>query len=88
MNHGGHQNGTKIRRLREDAKISVSELARRIGITPQSMSNIELQNKPVSLGTLLKIAGELGQSLDALTAREDDADAEAEPEPEMNGAAA
>jgi transcriptional regulator with XRE-family HTH domain len=66
MNQVGCQDGGRIRRLREDLRLSGSELARRVGVKPQTLSNIELGNKPAGIGTLLKIARELGVPVDEL----------------------
>lgn len=62
----GNQDGLKIRQMREAAGLTVTELAERIGVVPGSLSNIELGNKPASLGILIRIARELNGSVDAL----------------------
>lgn len=64
MNQNGCQDGRKIRRLRGDR--TVAWLAGRVGITPQSLSNIELENKPASISVIIGIARELGVSVDAI----------------------
>jgi transcriptional regulator with XRE-family HTH domain len=69
----GSQNGDEIRRLRkENLGISGRAFARRVGITSQSLSNIELGNKAVGLETLIAIARELGVTVDKII-REGDA---------------
>jgi XRE family transcriptional regulator, fatty acid utilization regulator len=62
----GNQDGDKIRQLRKDAGLTVTELAERIGVVPGTLSNIELGNKPAGLGLLIRIAKELGKQLDTL----------------------
>ena len=77
MNRNGCQDGREIRRLRGDR--TVAWLAGRVGIGPQSLSNIELENKPASISVIIKIARELGVSVDAIIKDPiaDDAPAEA-----------
>ena len=62
----GSQDGDKIRKLREDAGLTVTELAARVGIGAPSLSNIERGVRPASLGTLIRIAKELNEQLDTL----------------------
>jgi XRE family transcriptional regulator, fatty acid utilization regulator len=62
----GSQDGDKIRKLREDAGLTVAELAARVGIGAPSLSNIELGVRPASLAVLIRIARELGKRLDVL----------------------
>ncbi|GIH98110.1 helix-turn-helix domain-containing protein [Planobispora takensis] len=59
-------NGETIRALRKLHHRTVTDLAGAVGITPQSMSNIELEHKTASATTLNKIAGELGVGLGAI----------------------
>ncbi|MEU9888639.1 helix-turn-helix transcriptional regulator [Sphaerisporangium sp. NPDC051011] len=67
MTHlGMSQNGDAIRAIRRAKGMSVTELAKASQITPQSMSNIELENKPAALATLNRIATALGCTLGAL----------------------
>lgn len=83
MNHNGCQRGKRIRQLREGRDWSVTELAGRVRITPQSLSNIELGNKPAGVATLIAIARELDVPLDEIVIKDSDAD-----EDEAVGAAA
>ena len=76
MNPTRCQDGTAIRRLREGQGVGVTEFAARVGIKRQSLSNIELGNKPAGLGTLIKIARELGVPLDDIVTDEDAAEPE------------
>lgn len=66
----GNQDGAKIRQLRKEAGLTVTALATRVGINPQSLSNIELGYKPAGLGVLIQIARELGQPVDGLIAQD------------------
>lgn len=59
-------NGQTIRALRKLQHRTVTDLAEAVGITPQSMSNIELEHKTASATTLNKIADELGVGLGAI----------------------
>lgn len=59
-------NGAAIRALRKARKLSVTELAHRVGTTPQSLSNIELEHRCGSADMLNRIALELGVGLDAI----------------------
>ena len=52
--------GNKIKRFRENMAISQRELARRIGMTGQMISKIELNETMLSVKTLIKIAIVLG----------------------------
>ncbi len=72
----GSQNGDEIRRIRkEKLGLSGRAFARRVGITSQSLSNIELNNKAAGLDTLIAIARELGEPVDAIIRTEDPAEA-------------
>jgi len=62
----GNQDGAKIRKLREDAGLTVSQLAARVGVGGPTLSNIELGTRPASLGLLIRIARELEKPLDSL----------------------
>lgn len=67
MNRTVSQDGAEIRRLREESlRISVTALAARVGINPQSMSNIELGNRRAGLAVLVAIAHELSVPLDQI----------------------
>lgn len=63
----GSQDGEKIRALRLDAGYgTATEFAKRLGIKPQSLINIERGNRPASLAMLIRIASELETSVDDL----------------------
>jgi transcriptional regulator with XRE-family HTH domain len=53
--------GHRIRQFRENAGISARELAKRVGLTPSAVSQIESQATQPSLTTLRKIAAALGE---------------------------
>jgi DNA-binding XRE family transcriptional regulator len=64
--------GEKIRQLRESKlRVSCSELARRVGINPHSMINIEKGRRSPSLHLLQRIALELDEPLAALLRQPD-----------------
>ncbi|MGB9920922.1 MAG: LexA family protein [Moorellales bacterium] len=58
--------GVRIRRLREERGMSQAELARRAGISPQYMCDIELDRANPALGTLERVAAALGVTVAAL----------------------
>ena len=61
------QDGEKIRELRKSRlKVNASQFARRLGIKPQSMINIERGRRSASLALLIQIARELDEPVDAL----------------------
>lgn len=62
------QVGTRLRAAREHAALSLRELARRVGVSPSFMSQVELGRTAPSVGTLYAIARELGLSLDTVMA--------------------
>lgn len=65
----GVLDGRKIRELRKrKLKISGSQFARRLGINPQSLLNIEVNRRSASLALLVQIARELDEPVDALLA--------------------
>ncbi|RKQ35588.1 helix-turn-helix domain-containing protein [Oceanobacillus halophilus] len=66
--------GEKIKRLRQDKKMSISELAERAGVAKSYLSSIErnLQSNP-SIQFIEKISGVLGVSVNDLI-NEDDND--------------
>jgi transcriptional regulator with XRE-family HTH domain len=70
--------GARVRAEREAAGESVRGLARRLGVSPSLLSQIERGLAQPSVGTLWAIVTELGLSLDALFAGEAD-DAERPP---------
>lgn len=58
--------GERIHRIRKEHKMTQSLLAEHIGIEPSNISHIERGASKVGLGTLVKIANELGCSVDDL----------------------
>jgi len=58
--------GSRLRLAREQAGESVRGLARRVGVSPSLVSQIELGRVQPSVGTLYSISNELGLSLDDL----------------------
>jgi transcriptional regulator with XRE-family HTH domain len=54
-----NHNGPAIRAFREIRGLSIAELARRVDITSQALSNIECENKRVSAALANRIAREL-----------------------------
>ncbi|MFF2842402.1 helix-turn-helix domain-containing protein [Paenarthrobacter sp. NPDC057981] len=67
---GRAQLGSQLRTARTKAKISLRELARRVGISASFMSQVELGRAVPSIGTLYTIVSELGLSLDSLMSGE------------------
>jgi transcriptional regulator with XRE-family HTH domain len=73
----GSQNGDEIRRLRkEELRISGRAFAKRVGITSQALSNIELGNKAAGLDTLIAIARELNVKVDQIIREDEPAEAD------------
>ena len=62
--------GRRLRARRETQQISLRELARRLGISPSAISQIETGKSLPSVGTLYAIVTELGMSLDELFAED------------------
>jgi transcriptional regulator with XRE-family HTH domain len=58
--------GQQLRARREEAELSLRELARRLGISPSALSQIETGKSRPSVSTLYAIVSELGGSLDEL----------------------
>lgn len=58
--------GRRLRAHREQRKLSLRELARRLGISPSAISQFETGKARPSVGTLYAIVTELGISLDEL----------------------
>jgi transcriptional regulator with XRE-family HTH domain len=58
--------GQRLRARREEAELSLRELARRLGISPSALSQIETGKSRPSVSTLYAIVSELGASLDEL----------------------
>ncbi len=55
-----------IRAVREDRGLSLREVARRIGVSPSFVSQVETGKANPSVGTLYSLVGVLGTSLDDL----------------------
>lgn len=58
--------GARLRAARLRSQLSLRELARRVGVSPSLVSQIELGGVKPSVGTLYSMANELGLLLDAL----------------------
>jgi transcriptional regulator with XRE-family HTH domain len=58
--------GQRIRKRREDLKLTQLELAEALGLTPQHISAIEQDKRSPSLPSLAKLAEELGVTIDYL----------------------
>jgi transcriptional regulator with XRE-family HTH domain len=58
--------GRRLRLRREERNLSLRELARRLGISPSAISQIETGKSRPSVSTLYAIVTELGMSLDEL----------------------
>jgi transcriptional regulator with XRE-family HTH domain len=58
--------GPRLRQHREERKLSLRELARRLGISPSAISQFETGKSRLSVSTLYAIVSELGISLDEL----------------------
>ncbi len=63
--------GDRIREIRLAKKINQVELAKRLGVTKQSVSNWENENIQPSIDMLSKIADVLSVTTDFLLSRED-----------------
>ena len=55
--------GSRLRRERERRKISLRELARRVGVSPSLVSQIELDRVNPSVSTLYALVTELGMTM-------------------------
>ena len=62
----GQDVGQKLRARREEHELSLRELARRLGISPSALSQIETGKSRPSVSTLYAIVTELEMSLDEL----------------------
>lgn len=62
--------GSLIRRERQKQGVSLRELARRVGVSPSMMSQVETERTRPSVNTIYSIAAELGLSIDALLSEE------------------
>jgi len=60
------QLGAAIRAAREDRGLSLREVARRVGVSPSFVSQVETGKANPSVGTLYSLVGVLGTSLDDL----------------------
>jgi len=58
--------GQRLRARREEGRLSLRELARRLSISPSAISQIETGKSRPSVSTLYAIVSELGMSLDEL----------------------
>ena len=68
------QIGRRLREARTARGISLREMARRIKVSPSFVSQVERGKANPSVGTLYAFVGELGVSLDDLTAERFDPD--------------
>ena len=64
--------GAAIRAGRTEQGLTIEEAAMTIGVAKQTLSDIEAGKPSVSLGLVLKVAGELGISLFIAPARDRD----------------
>jgi transcriptional regulator with XRE-family HTH domain len=61
------QDGARIRQLRKERTgLYIADFADRLGIYPQTLTNIELNKKPISLNLLIKVARLLREPVDGL----------------------
>ena len=58
--------GERIRELREQKDISLRELAKKLGVSPAFLSDIELGRRFPSDEVLARISKELGESIESL----------------------
>lgn len=82
--------GDRIRKLRQDKRLTLDQLSERTGISKGFLSDAENGNRNVSSQNLLKIANELNASLDYLLRGTDTAPPNPEPlsiPPELTEAA-
>lgn len=82
--------GDRIRKLRQDKRLTLDQLSERTGISKGFLSDAENGNRNVSSQNLLKIANELNASLDYLLRGTDAAPPNPEPlsiPPELTEAA-
>jgi transcriptional regulator with XRE-family HTH domain len=63
--------GILVRRERERHGLSLRELARRVGVSPSMLSQVETGRTQPSVSTIYAIATELGVSIDALVSGEE-----------------
>ena len=74
--------GPRLREHREQRGLSLRELARRLGVSPSAISQIETGKSRPSVSTLYSIVSELGMSLDELFGAAKRAQPAAAPAPE------
>jgi len=77
--------GPRLRLAREERRLSVRELARRIGCSASLISQIERGVSVPSVGVLYSLATELGSSLDHLLFGADQAQRAGQPPPVADG---
>ena len=73
--------GRRLRAHREESGLTLRELARRLGISPSAISQIETGKSRPSVSTLYAMVSELGMSLDELFSEEESAEAPEEGRP-------
>jgi transcriptional regulator with XRE-family HTH domain len=73
--------GPRLRAHREQRGLSLRELARRLGVSPSAISQIETGKSRPSVSTLYSIVTELGMSLDELFGAQKQAPAPVAPAP-------
>lgn len=66
----GHQDGMRIRLLRVERDITLTDMAQRLGIAVPYLSQIERQHRNANVGVLIKIAREFGVPVDDLILRD------------------
>ena len=49
--------GSKLRRLREQHRLSQAELANKLGLSPSYLNQIENDQRPLTVQVLLKLGG-------------------------------
>lgn len=54
----------KLKALREEQNLSIAQLAKNTGVSPQTIINIEERSAPRTFPTLQKVASGLGHKLD------------------------
>lgn len=61
--------GSKLKAIREEAKVSVTQLAKDLGVAPATLIKFEDKGYPVSVKIVLMMAAKLGYSLDVTASR-------------------
>lgn len=67
----GDTPGKRLRKARLEKKMTIRELAKASGLTPEAISNLEADKNPASLRSLKKLSEVLGQSIEHLGCLED-----------------